>query len=396
MQSKLRPSFARLKECALVTLTLLASSSVHAGPKDPFRYEQLFEIDQIVDAQIAPDGSQVAVVTERRKAETYFGRQRTLWLVSRKGSTPYRVAAPDTAASLEGPVWAPDGQRLIYRVTRDKKTELAMLDLPSKQTRSLQPCRDKETVGTVVWSPDGARIAAICSGPSPMDPVVAAAESKEQKAKGDLDSKRIIATRSRYYDSDQFKPWSPARRAILTSLDGTQPVEIFSSQNLLDEPGTLQWKETGTLWLVGTPSNAFGGMPFANGRAIYRYNLAEGKLSKEGDVPVTERMPLLTGPGSRFVVPSLGTVGSSNPEKFRRTWELDALEIHEFSNGKLTKESIGKQEIFVGRSAPFVWVSDQNSSAASGTLYFQWFDRGSNRIHWPLYKPYKSIGFLCV
>src|SRR3546814_4832612 len=88
------------------------------------------------NAQIEPDGSQVAVVTERRKSDAYFSTQQTLWLIPRESGTPERLRADDPSASLDKPLWSPDGRRLLYRISHEKTKELAILNLQSKQART--------------------------------------------------------------------------------------------------------------------------------------------------------------------------------------------------------------------------------------------------------------------
>src|SRR3546814_10141997 len=116
---------------------MLATAAAQAGPKERFRFEHLFRIDRVTDAQIAPDGSQVAVVTERRKSDAYFSTQQTLWLIPRESGTPERLRADDPSASLDKPLWSPDGRRLLYRISHEKTKELAILNLQSKQARTI-------------------------------------------------------------------------------------------------------------------------------------------------------------------------------------------------------------------------------------------------------------------
>src|SRR3546814_12112221 len=85
----------------LLSIAMLATAAAQAGPKERFRFEHLFRIDRVTDAQIAPDGSQVAVVTERRKSDAYFSTQQTLWLIPRESGTPERLRADDPSASLD-------------------------------------------------------------------------------------------------------------------------------------------------------------------------------------------------------------------------------------------------------------------------------------------------------
>src|SRR3546814_12265224 len=136
----------------LLSIAMLATAAAQAGPKERFRFEHLFQVDRVTDARIAPDGSQVAVVTERRKSDAYYSTQQTLWLVPREGGTPERLRTDDQNASLDKPIWSPDWRRLLYRISHEKTKELAILNLQSKQATTMQPCNEDETVGTATWS----------------------------------------------------------------------------------------------------------------------------------------------------------------------------------------------------------------------------------------------------
>lgn len=286
---------------------------------------------QVVEAQISSDGAQVATVTERSQPGTTHPRHRTIWLVPRNGGTPERITASGDNPSLDNPVWSPDSRQILYRVARDKVNELIVRNLGNQQSRALQPCDAKETVGVAIWSPDTSRLAAICNGANPL--MTAGEEKKEDKEMG-LDSKVIVATRSRLYDDSLAKPWSPERRAVVMDLAGPARVEALNSTYLLDEPGSLQWKEAEVLWIIGTLVNPFGGIAFASGRALHRYDVRQHRLQTLPGTADTERMPLLTDANSSFVVPVAGTVASPNPAQFRRTLELEQLELFQFSGGK--------------------------------------------------------------
>jgi dipeptidyl aminopeptidase/acylaminoacyl peptidase len=375
MTSKFPTVFSLMHRRWVFALAVLASGGLQAAPHDAFRYEHLFQIDQVVEAQISPDGTQVAVVTERPKPETTYPRHRTIWLVPRNDGKPERITASGDNPSLDNPIWSPDSRQILYRVARDKVNELVVRNLDNQQTRVLQPCGAKETVGVAIWSPDASRIAAICNGANPLTAPV-----EDKKGDQGLDSKLIVATRSRLYDDSLAKRWSPERRAVVMDLAGKQRVEAFNNPYLLDEPGALQWHEENALWIIGTPVNPFGGMAFVSGRTLHRYDMRQHRLETLPGKVDTERMPLLAGPDASFVVPVAGTVASPDPAQFRKTWELEPLELFQIGGGKQAPDPIATLEIYVGRAAPFLWARADGNDQPSGTLYFQWFDKGSNRI----------------
>jgi dipeptidyl aminopeptidase/acylaminoacyl peptidase len=357
----------------------MAAMPVQATASRAFVYDDLFRVDQVVDAKISPDAERVAVVTERRKPEAYHARIGSLWIVSRKGGEPRRVGGDDPIASVQQPVWSPDGKRLLYRVSHEKTNTLAVLDLETWRSPRVQPCAEGETAGVVIWAPDARGIVVVCSGKSPLT-VSGDGEQKKATTGKTLDDKRIVATRSPLYDDALARPWSAQRRVVVFDLAEGSQKELMRSELLLDEPGALQWQSSGDLWITATPPNPFGGMSFVNGRVIHRYEWKAKRLHP-GSVSIeTSRMPLLTGASGHFLIPSRGSVGGSEPSQFRKTWEAEPLVLSEMRDGDRTPNSLGKLDIYVGRSAPFVWASDATASTAGGVLYFQWFDRGSNRI----------------
>src|SRR3546814_21076625 len=97
----------------LLSIAMLATAAAQAGPKERFRFEHLFRIDRVTDAQIAPDGSQVAVVNERRKSDPYFSTQQTLWLIPRQSGTPARIREDDPSAALDKQIGNASGREQV-------------------------------------------------------------------------------------------------------------------------------------------------------------------------------------------------------------------------------------------------------------------------------------------
>src|SRR3546814_14354931 len=114
---------------------------------------------------------------------------------------------------------------------------------------------------------------------------------------------------------------------------------------LLDEPGALQWHELDTLWMIGTPANPFGGMPFASGRILHSYDLRTRQHKTLAASPVTERMPTLTESGASFLVPVEWTVASPDPEHFRHTLELQPHKLVQITYGRLDTTHLGTLDL---------------------------------------------------
>src|SRR3546814_11215078 len=79
-------------------------------------------------------------------------------------------------------------------------------------------------------------------------------------------------------------------------------------------------------------------------------------------------------------LPVEGTVASPDPEQFRHTWELQPLKFVRMADGRLDPTPLATLDIYVGRSAPFLWMPASDDGSQEGRLYFQWFDRGSTQL----------------
>lgn len=378
----------------LFSAAMLMAFPAASAEKERFRLEHLLRIDRVTEAHIAPNGSRVAVVTERFTPEKFHSTRQTVWLVPRDGGPPERVVSQEADASLSHPAWSPDSKRLLYRVSRGELSELVVLDLATGRSTTLQTCADGETIGTTAWAPDSQRIAVICTGPRIQDAAAATERERERgklhgtvevaradgtTQKDGLDGKVIIATRSHHYDDSITTQWSPGRRAVVVDVGSEQQMELFRDPNLLDVPDTLQWEDADTLWLTGTPANPFGGMPFVNGRVLHRYRLAARLHDTLQDQLATDRMPILTGADAAFLVPIDGTIASPWPRQFLETWKFLPLRFAALKAGKHAETPIAEMEVYVGTDARFRWMGALDEPL-QGSLYFTWLDRGSNRI----------------
>jgi dipeptidyl aminopeptidase/acylaminoacyl peptidase len=119
--------------------------------------DDLYRLRFVADAQISPDGSQVAFVVAWVDADDHTRYRSQLMLAPFDGATPPRALTSgrhrDTA-----PRWSPDGCSIAFLSDRDAdRTQLFVLPLQGGEPRQITSL--KRGAGVPVWSPGGDRLA---------------------------------------------------------------------------------------------------------------------------------------------------------------------------------------------------------------------------------------------
>jgi dipeptidyl aminopeptidase/acylaminoacyl peptidase len=123
------------------------------------RPEDVYELVNAGDPRLSPDGSRVAYVVTRidKEASEY---QSAIWIAPTDGSAaPTQFTA---GAKRDGnPRWSPDGRWVAFTSNRgeDKKTPAALYVIPAQGGEPRKLTDVKESVESLVWSPDSKRIA---------------------------------------------------------------------------------------------------------------------------------------------------------------------------------------------------------------------------------------------
>lgn len=127
--------------------------------KRPLTLDDIFALEHLLDAQIGPDGSQVAFTVAR----DYTHDERKLvessvWIVPFDGSAPPRRLTHGPRADWR-PRWSPDGSMLALLSDREKQDipQIYLLPIAGGEARRLTNL--KGGVADFQWSPDGTRIA---------------------------------------------------------------------------------------------------------------------------------------------------------------------------------------------------------------------------------------------
>ncbi len=118
----------------------------------PLTPKDFFEIDTVGDAQISPDGGQIACVRlSVDRAEN--GYRSAIWLSD--GTTIKQFTTGTHRDSA--PRWSPDGRMLAFVSTREGKPQIFVIPVDGGEARQLT--RMENGAAAPAWSPDGTRIA---------------------------------------------------------------------------------------------------------------------------------------------------------------------------------------------------------------------------------------------
>jgi dipeptidyl aminopeptidase/acylaminoacyl peptidase len=150
----------------------------------PITPADIFETKALYDAQVSPDGQQVAFVVADQYKDGTKSPKSQIWMVNSDGSDCRAfTGGPRTDHS---PRWSPDGEWLAFlsdRSNEDGKDELYLLSRRGGEARRLFEAKSGVGGGTraapFAWSPDGNQIAFLMSDPETEE------EKKAKEAKND-------------------------------------------------------------------------------------------------------------------------------------------------------------------------------------------------------------------
>src|SRR5580658_1411330 len=191
--------------CALVCasyffLPIVAGQAVPSAPPAPraITVDDVFEIHDVRDPQIAEDGKWVAYTVATAKLKEDKNETR-IWMAPARGGDAIVMTAEDVSSSH--PRWSPDEKYLGFLSKRGEgKTQVWLLNRMGGEAQKLTDAI--QDVDDFVWSPDGKRLILVLRDPSPQELDEAKTKEKGKPGGGDKD-------KDKDKDANPKKPKTP-------------------------------------------------------------------------------------------------------------------------------------------------------------------------------------------
>jgi dipeptidyl aminopeptidase/acylaminoacyl peptidase len=117
--------------------------------------EDLYNLKEIKDVRISPDGEKVIFVLQRvdRKTEKKYSN---LWIASTRGGRPRRFTQGNHVDTM--PRWSPDGKTIAFVSNRDdeKQPQVYLISMEGGEAEKLTDLKGE--FGSMEWSPDGRKL----------------------------------------------------------------------------------------------------------------------------------------------------------------------------------------------------------------------------------------------
>src|SRR5262245_41804327 len=211
----MKPSF---KHASFLLITFLLSIVTLAQSKRPITFDDLISIKRLADAQISPDGRQVAYVVNAIDKNLNRGK-RSIWVVATDGGEPRQLITSDK--NDDTPRWSRDGKQIAFLSTRDGAPQIYVASAEGSSPRKITNA--PAGVSEFIWSPDAKMFAFITEVYPDCGSLDCVGKRLEAEEKSKV--KAVIADRLLYRHWDSFKR-GKRNHLFVVQIDDGQPRDL--------------------------------------------------------------------------------------------------------------------------------------------------------------------------
>ncbi|WP_420379630.1 S9 family peptidase [Gilvibacter sp.] len=334
-----------------LSLCLALFLAITTTAQEVFQPLDVFELEYAGDPQISPDGSQIVYrrtgfdIMEDRS----FGN---LWLLSADGKVHQKLTPNDVS---EGSArWSPSGDRLVYRSSSDKGSEIFVMWMDSGRTARLTQL--EKSPSNLTWSPDGEWIAFTMKVDAKA-PVIAQMPSKPKGAKW-ADAPRITDRLKHEADGAGYLKPGFTHIFVVPASGGT-PRQLSSGD--FNHGGSLSWTPDGKQILFSANRNPDWEYDFRNSE-VYALTVATGDIKALTSTAGPDRSPVVSPDGK--------TVAYLGYQDKVQTYQVTRLRL-------MNVDGTNKREVLTNLDRS---VKDIQWSADGKRIYFMYDEYGDTKV----------------
>ena len=198
-------------------IPLIAQSALAQGRR-PIKFDDLVAIKRIADAQISPDGRQIAYVVTSVSKDENRGK-RSIWIVPATGGEPRQFITSEK--NDDTPRWSRDGRQIAFLSSRAGAPQIFVAAADGSNAK--QVTRMPEGVSEFIWSQDGRTFVFA----SDIFPECQTINCTAQRAEADANSKvkAVVTDRLLFRHWDSFKRGKRSHLFVASS-DGGEPRDV--------------------------------------------------------------------------------------------------------------------------------------------------------------------------
>lgn len=341
----------RLVPLLLVILFLSTSATRAQSVKEPFAYQDLFDLQYASDPRISPDGQWV--VYRRMGFDIMKDRSMgNLWMVSSDGTQHQKLTSREGNES--SPRWSPDGKRIAFTASYGEGNEIYIYWTSTGKTARITQL--PHSPSSLTWSRDGKSLA-FCMHVPEKPPISANIPSKPKGAEWAAEPRMTDRLK---HEADGKGYMEPGFKHIFVvpSLGGA--VRQLSSGNY-NHAGTFSWSPDDRYIYFSGNRNEDWEYDFRNSE-VYRLDVISGDIEELTSRQGPDRNPKVSPDGK-----SIAYLGYEDKVQAHQTTRLYLMNSEGSNLTELSSDLDRNVE-------NIVWSKDGKG------LYFLYDDKGNTKI----------------